>query len=186
MGADFLRRSRVAVAECRTRHQIGINFAGVPTLERKLGSRQTLIVWIGAALYALSFFLTATSDVHPLEGSNPSTPGWMCAIYALVTPIQLAAGGFPSQGRFGHPIAWAATFVTGCINPMFLATFVNVLRKRQTTVGILRIVLFVMILLCGIVFYMFGMYPREGFLVWVLGMLLVVSSAELGAVRAEA
>ena len=43
-----------------------------------------------------------------------------------------------------------------------------------------------MILLCGVVFYMFGMYPREGFLVWVLGMGLVVSSAELGAVRAEA
>jgi hypothetical protein len=44
-------------------------------------------VWIGAALYALSFFLIATSDVHPLQGSNPTLPGWMCAVYALFTPL---------------------------------------------------------------------------------------------------
>src|SRR4030095_5780509 len=79
---------------------------------------------------------------------------------------------------------WVAMFVTGCINPLFLVTFVAVLRNRQSTVGILRIVLAVMILCCGIVFYMFGMFPREGFLVWVLGMLLVVSSAELGRATA--
>ena len=76
----------------------------------------------------------------------------MCAIYALVTPIQIAAGGFPSWGPVSHLVAWAALFVTGCINPMFLGTFVNVLRHRQTAVGILRVVLFVMILLCGVVF----------------------------------
>ena len=136
----------------RTLHRIGVDFAGVAILERKLSSRQTLIVWGGAALYALSFFLTATSDLHPVAGSNPSTPGWICAIYSLVTPIQIARAGFPSQGPFAHPITSAALFVTGCINPMFLATFVNVLRNRQIAVGILRFVLFVMILSCGVVF----------------------------------
>jgi hypothetical protein len=36
-----------------------------------------------------------------------------------------------------------------------------------------------MILCCGVVFYAFQLYPREGFLLWVLGMVLVVSSPEL-------
>ena len=45
--------------------------------------------------------------------------------------------------------------------------------------GRLRIALFLMILCCGVVFYAFEMYPREGFLVWVVGMGLVVSSPEL-------
>jgi hypothetical protein len=77
-----------------------------------------------------------------------------------------------------------ALLITGLINPLFLAMFVTVLRRRRHDVDILRLVLVVMMLCCGIVFCAFGMYPREGFLVWVLGMLLVVSSAELGAATA--
>jgi hypothetical protein len=84
------------------------------------------------------------------------------------------------RGTVLPTIAWVALFVTGLINPVFIATFANVLNDRQHAVSILRIVLVVMILCCGIVFYTFGMYPREGFLIWVLGMLLIVSSQELG------
>ena len=162
-------------------------------LEDSLRSRQRLIVGIGAALYALSFFLAATSDVHPLQitqtrdpvtadGSNPSLPGWMCAVYALFIPFWILGNGAQGQSASPPQIALIALLVTGLINPLFLATFVNVLRHRQRAVEILRIVLVVMLLCCGIVFYTFGMYPREGFLVWVLGMLLVMSSAELAAV----
>jgi hypothetical protein len=148
-------------------------------------SWQMRILWIGATLYTVSFFLSATSDIHPLQGSNPANPGWACAVYALVLPLQVLLAGAPAQGKYAHPIAWAELFVTGCINPLFLVTIVGVLRNRLETVGVLRIVLFVMILCCGIVFYTFQMYPREGFLVWVLGMLLVVSSAELGGALAH-
>jgi hypothetical protein len=81
-------------------------------------------------------------------------------------------------------IALIALLISGSINPLFLATFVTVLRHRQHAVNTLQVVLVVMLLCCGIVFYTFEMYPREGFLVWVLGMLLVVSSAELRAATA--
>ena len=37
----------------------------------------------------------------------------------------------------------------------------------STAVGSLRIALFLMILCCWVVFYMFEMYPREGFVLWV-------------------
>ena len=72
-----------------------------------------------------------------------------------------------------------AALVTGWINPLFLVTLWYLVRGRRDTVGSLRIALFLMILCCWVVFYAFEMYPREGFLVWVVGMGLVVSSPEL-------
>ena len=164
------------------------------TLEDNLRSRQRLIVWIGAALYALSFFLAATSDVHPLQitqtrdavtdAPNPALPGWMCAVYALVVPFSVLVNGAQNQSASPSLLALIALLITGLINPLFLATFVTVLRHRQRAVehspdrarrhaALLR----------NRVLH-FGMYPREGFLVWVLAMLLVVSSAELGAATA--
>jgi hypothetical protein len=49
-------------------------------------------VWIGAALYALSFFLVATSDYSP-QGSNSGLPGWVCAVYALFVPSWILVNG---------------------------------------------------------------------------------------------
>ena len=72
-----------------------------------------------------------------------------------------------------------AALVTGWINPLFFVTLVFLVRGRQEAVGSLRIALFLMILCCGVVFYAFELHPREGFLLWVAGMGLVVSSPEL-------
>ena len=51
-------------------------------------------------------------------------------------------------------------------------------RGRRGTVSNLGIALFLMILCCWVVFYAFEMYPREGFLLWVAGMGLVLSSPD--------
>jgi len=106
-------------------------------------------------------------------------PGYLTAAYALVMPLWVLAANFASPRLSGSDLVGAvAAFVCGCINPLFWITFVNVVRGRQSTVETLRIVLFVMILCCGIAFFALGLYPREGSLVWVLGMALVVASAD--------
>jgi hypothetical protein len=131
--------------------------------------------WTGVALYTLSFFLYAVGS-HPPEAPQR---GWQCAVEAFVLPLYyIFLGGLSTgQGPFvQHPVGLVAALVTGYINPLFLVTLMYLVRGRRDTVGSLRIVLLLMILCCGVVFYAFQLYPREGFLLWVLGMVLVVSS----------
>ena len=140
-------------------------------------STMSTMRWTGLALYALSFFL------YGVGSQPPEAPqlGWQCAHEAFLIPLYILGGFFTGGGGPfpQQPIGWVAALVTGWINPLFLVTLWYLVRGRQDTVSSLRIALFVMILCCLVVFYSFGMYPREGFFVWVVGMGLVVSSPEL-------
>ena len=140
-------------------------------------SVMSTVRWAGLALYTLSFFL------YGVGSQPPQAPqfGWQCAVEAFLLPLYYILGSlFTGQGPFfQQPLGWMAALVTGWINPVFFVTLAFLVRGRQEAVGSLRIALFLMILCCWVVFYAFEMYPREGFLLWVVGMGLVVSSPEL-------
>ena len=130
----------------------------------------------GLALYTLSFFL------YGVGSDPPQSPlrGWYCAVVAIWMPLQIILdNGAPFSQQ---PLGWVAALVTGGINPLFLVTLLYLARGHRDAVANLRIALFLMILCCLVVFYAFDMYPREGFFVWVVGMGLVVSSADLSQV----
>ncbi len=139
------------------------------------------IRWTGVALYVLSFFLYAVGSQPPEAPAR----GWLCAVEAFVLPLYYILGGlFTGEGPFvQRPVGWVAALVTGWINPLFLVTLACLVRDRRDLVGSLRIALLLMILCCGVVFYAFELQPLEGFLFWVLGMVLVVSSPELSSLR---
>jgi hypothetical protein len=149
-----------------------------------LRSGQRALLWSGVALYALSFLLYGVTEIPETAGASSSPlRGYLCAVYALFMPVMALFANFASPKLSGSElVGCVAALVGGLINPLFLITLVNVIRGRQQIVETLRIVLVVMILCCGIAFYALTMYPREGFLVWVLGMLLVVASADLAQV----
>ncbi|MGC2419987.1 MAG: hypothetical protein WA434_19755 [Candidatus Acidiferrales bacterium] len=72
-------------------------------------------------------------------------------------------------------------FMSGCVNPVFLvAAALGFSGGHQRSMAVLRIVVILMIPFCWIVFHYESMYPREGHFVWIIGMLLVLFSRELG------
>jgi hypothetical protein len=147
----------------------------------KRGSGQALVFWTGLAVYALSFLLHGVG-VIPFSGGGSSSPmrGYLCAVNAAFFPLYLLVANFASPKLNANEIVGlVAALIGGLINPLFWITVVHVVRNRQDTVATLRLVLVVMFLCCGIAFYALGIVPREGFLLWVLGILLVVASAEV-------
>jgi uncharacterized membrane protein YfcA len=135
------------------------------------------MLWSGLTLYGVSFFLYAVNEAYPAAPQR----GWMCAVEAFAVPLLVPFFGSDATRNVyhGQPLIWLAAVVTGWINPVFITSVAYLFRDRHQTVRILRIVLFGMMLCCGIVFYSFKQLPREGFVLWVIGMLLVVWSPEL-------
>jgi hypothetical protein len=73
---------------------------------------------------------------------------------------------------------YVALVISGWINPVFLIVVALMLRERyQRAVAILRITLLLMIPFCWVVFYDYGIYPREGYFLWLFGMLLALFSS---------
>ena len=135
---------------------------------RSIGRRA--IFAIGLTLYGGSFFLMAVGSVGP----GSPRPGYMCAWMALVLPW----GGnlFGHQGLFENKLLdYLGVLLSGWINPVFLVTAVLVLLTPSArTTRVLAIAALAMIPLCWIVMYDHDMYPREGHVVWIAGMVLVL------------
>jgi hypothetical protein len=132
--------------------------------------RRRAILEIGLALYGGSFFLMAVGDLGP----GSALPGYLCAWMALVLPW----GGnlFGHQGLFENKLLdYLSVLLSGWINPVFLVAAVLVLlRPSARTTRVLAIAALAMIPFCWIVMYHHDMYPREGHVVWIAGMLLVL------------
>jgi hypothetical protein len=111
--------------------------------------------------------------------------GWHCAAGTLVTPLgSFVWGHFRGEGLLvgvykDNPLLLVATMFSGLINPLFLITLVQVIRDRQRSVGYLRIVLALMVVGSAIVIDAHSYVPREGFVLWIVGMVLVAWSADL-------
>ncbi|MGA7916712.1 MAG: hypothetical protein WCA00_15870 [Candidatus Acidiferrales bacterium] len=130
---------------------------------------RNMYFWIGLTLYALSFFLFAVDESGFLAGSP--VRGYFCAELAFHSWVDfraMAPGGEFADNRF----AFVCLLITAWINPIFLFYCIRPIR-------ILRRALLPMIPCCWIFFYYEGLIPREGHVLWVLGMLLVLFSDRL-------
>jgi hypothetical protein len=95
--------------------------------------------------------------------------GYFCAGLALIHP-------FSKDGRslfHEKPIGCLAFLGSGLINPVFLTTFfLHLFRVSPRVHVVLRNLAILMIPPCWIVFRYERFYPREGYVPWVVGMLL--------------
>ncbi len=127
--------------------------------------RYPKLFWTGLALYAVSFFLVAVSSGGFFSGIDAR--GYVCAWVMLAYPFEAAKSLLhPSISGL---VAYFSGTIAGLINPVFLVAAV----RRS---GMLRTVLLIMIPFCWIVFLREHDHPREGHLLWIIGMLLVLFS----------
>ncbi len=139
--------------------------------------KRNLLLLIGLALYASSFFLPAISSSSATGGS---VRGYLCAWITLTVPW-----GHDGMNVFhDKPFVYIAILVSGLTNIVFLITAVLMLTKRrQKLTAILRVLLLLMLPCSWFILYQLKFVPREGHYMWILGMLLVVFSNELTGYR---
>lgn len=77
--------------------------------------------------------------------------------------------------------------ISGSINIVFIvAAIQHLVAPARATFQALRVAVIVMMPLCWVVFRNQDLRPREGYMLWTLGMLLVLFSDRLGRFRAGA
>jgi hypothetical protein len=138
-------------------------------------SRKKTLFGIGMALYAVSFALVAVADRHPSSGSLRGYAAAIFSIWAVLSENPLS-DHWLFQGK---EFAYVSLLVSSLINPLFLVTLTMAARGYQQTVAILKVILLLMIPFCLIGFGFQTSYPREGFFLWVSGMVLALFSGFL-------
>jgi hypothetical protein len=127
------------------------------------------IFWLGLVIYATSFFLVGMESPGNAATRSPMR-GYTCAWTALIAPWAFA--GLWSSGILA--VFMPAIVISGLINPLFIAAVIVLFRHRRRPFLILRVIVLSMIPFCWISFLL--LRPREGFVLWTLGMLLVLFS----------
>lgn len=126
------------------------------------------LVAAGLLIYVGSFFLWAVEDFGWL--ASPER-GYICAEVALFSP-------FSEDGRsllHEKPIEYFSMLGSGLINPAFLLTFLlQQFGVRRSATIILSYLTILMMPLCWVVFRYERLYPREGHVLWIAGMLLTL------------
>ena len=130
-----------------------------------------LFGFLGPALYATSFFLIAVASA---DAYGDPLRGYHCAWFALGLPW--GENLFGHQGLFEHrKLDYLAVLLSGWINPLFIMAALFAPRASSGRVSlILAMVPLAMIPFCWVVFYYHDFYPREGHVVWIAAMLLVL------------
>jgi len=139
--------------------------------------RNLKLPWIALLLYATSFFLPS------IQVLGAGLPGWVCARFAL---HQL--GGH--DNTFSKPSVFGfAVLASGLMNPMFVAAlFLAPSKKHERLARIVRLGLLVMVPCSWIVFYFLfrqHIYIREGYVVWLASIILLVVSIRTGEVETQ-
>jgi len=135
--------------------------------------RNRILVVAGMVLYVGAFFLVGAQNAHPSAGER-GYPGWFCALDTLISPW-----GHDARSSIGEdPVVYFSMLFSGWINPLFLITLLVALLLPKARLGsVLRVVLLLMFLAPWLVFYNMSLYPREGYFVWTLAMLMVMFAA---------
>jgi hypothetical protein len=132
-------------------------------------------------IYGISFCLVALGETKFSPGNKPLF-GFACAFVALMFPIIQARDALWHNTPLLFPV-WVYIYilVSGWINPVFmLAAFLYLTGSYSRAVAILRIVVVSMIPFTWIfAFYYLRTYPREGFFLWVIGMVMALFSEEM-------
>jgi len=129
--------------------------------------KQNRLFWLGLLIYISSFFLTA---VVGRGLSLISVRGYDCAYLSLVAPWR--------KDYWGSVISSVPLEISGLINLVFWVAVLLILRgTHQRLVRTLRIAILLMIPFSWIVFYIEQLIPREGYVLWIAGMILALFSA---------
>jgi len=128
---------------------------------------------LGLVIYVFSFLLVATGDPKGPMGLR----GYECAHVAV--ELTLTSTPFsPASAYYSPPFLYLSILISGLINPVFLGyTTLAFLKRKPRTARVLKFVLLSMIPFCWFVFHSLEVYPREGHVLWVIGMLLVLFSS---------
>ena len=100
-----------------------------------------------------------------------------CAYFASGLP--LTDTPLRPDSVFYHlPFAYFSVLISGLINPAFLAYVILAgLKRKPRLQRVLRFALISMIPFSWVVFHFLQVYPREGHVLWVTGILLVLFSS---------
>jgi hypothetical protein len=129
--------------------------------------KQNRLFWLGLLIYIASFFLTA---VVGRGLSFVSLSGYDCSYVSLVAPW--------GQDYRDSVTRAVLLEISGLINLVFWAAVLLILRgTRQRLFKALRIAVLLMIPFSWVVFYVEQLNPREGYVLWIAGMILVLFSA---------
>jgi hypothetical protein len=122
-------------------------------------------------MYSTSFFLVA---VARFEQATSASRGYYCAFLALVLPLRYP---FQTGGPFIDRFEYFSLLISGLTNPVFLTYVALVSTGRNgRAVRALRIILPLMLPFCWVVFHYQDFWPREGYFLWIFGMLVVLLS----------
>ncbi len=129
---------------------------------------------VGLAIYVLSFFLVATGDPKGWVGRMR---GYECA-YSVVRAALTATPFSPNSDDYAPPLLYVSILISALINPTLLVHVVfTFLKPMPQITRVLKIALPSMIPFCWVVLRSLEIYPREGHVLWVIGMLLVLFSS---------
>jgi hypothetical protein len=139
--------------------------------------KRNLLLLIGLAIYAASFFLPAISSSSAAGGA---VRGYLCAWITLTVPW-----GHDGMNVFhDKPFVYIAILLSGWTNLVFLITTVLILMSPpKKLLAICRVLLLIMLACSWFILYQLKFVPREGHYIWIFGMLLVVFSNELTGYR---
>jgi hypothetical protein len=131
------------------------------------------IRWIallaGILMFAVSFILPAVSQ----SGSSTGIPGIVCATNTLRVPWTKDGTSLLHQA----PVQFFSILLSGWINPLFLVSLLVILIKpRWIVVSLLRYAVTLMFIACWVVFYQIHLSPRQGYFLWMFGILLALYS----------
>jgi len=140
--------------------------------------RGRLFFWGGFFLYAISFWLTAVRGHGVFTTDSPSIAGW--TFDAFLTPLIYLHWNSGEHFLEDLNIAKMSFFLNGWINPLFLLTMVLMLVDRTPRLTrILRYTTLLMVPFCWVALLYQSVYPREGYVLWTLGMVLVLFPSDL-------
>ena len=109
-------------------------------------------------------------------------------IFSFVYPLtEVRDALFRNMRSTLEPLPFLSRLVSGWINPVFaLTVFLELSEPQERTASILKIVLLVMMPFTVIFFATFhGEYPREGYFLWLVAMLLALFPENLSDVFAK-
>ncbi len=134
-------------------------------------SRKKTLFWLGMAIYAVSFALVAVADRWPGRGLMR---GYQAALFS----IWLTLGENPLSDHWlfhDSKLEYVSLLISGLINPLFIVILILAAKGYQRAIATLRIIVLLMIPFCWVVFFSGqGSYPREGYFLWLLGMILAL------------
>lgn len=139
--------------------------------------RNWILVLLGFALFAGSFFLPAVKDVNA-GAKDAGVVGYKCASLALRIPW-----GNEGQGlRRSSPVQYFSILISGWINPAFLLVLVLVLIRPGWVVSqVLRVVVVLMFGACWVVFSQVHLQAQLGYYLWMLGIILALFAPRGGS-----